>query len=100
MRVPEELRPAPQELASPDLDIWPEHWAGLQLFLRLSTQWRWTAMGGGLGPVRSTPTGLDYGRLEFWLELDCVPRDEWRQAVGAMQAIELQLLQQRAAAAS
>lgn len=74
--------------SDPTLDIWPENWGGLCLFLRLETQWRYAQRPVGMGASVGVPAGLDYGRLEFWLELEAVPRAQWPQAVDAMQALE------------
>lgn len=30
-------------------EVWPENWEAAQLFLRLSSQWRYGAMGGVIG---------------------------------------------------
>ena len=75
-----------------DLGIWPENWAGLGLFLRLETQWRFAQRPVGMGASVSVLAGLDYGRLEFWLELDRVPREEWPQAIDSMQTLERETL--------
>lgn len=37
-------------------EVWPENWEAVQLFLRLSSQWRYGAMGGVIG--------LDYPSVE------------------------------------
>jgi len=49
----------PEHFKEPDVDVWPEHWDVLMLFIRLSTQWRVGAGGA---------TGLDYS--VFFHELD------------------------------
>lgn len=43
-----------------DFEVWPENWAAVEMFLRISTQWR-TSMAG--------PIGLDYGALEWLFRL-------------------------------
>lgn len=86
MGVPLDQIPTAEELGEPDLDIWPEHWHGLQLFLRLASQWRRAGMEGAI-------VGLDYGPLGFWLEIDEVPRAEWPEAVDTLQVLERQVLQ-------
>lgn len=50
----------PEEPSSTDFEVWPENWEALEMFLRISTQWR-TSMGG--------PIGLDYGALEWLFRL-------------------------------
>jgi hypothetical protein len=82
--VPPEQLPTPEELADPVLGVWPENWPALGLYQRLETQWRMAGMGG--------PTGIAYGRLEFWLELDRVPRESWPDTVGGLQVIEREIL--------
>ena len=40
-----------EDFPPPSVDLWPENWPAIQLFTRLSTQWR-------VGP--GGPVGLDY----------------------------------------
>lgn len=62
------------------LDIWPENWSGLGVFLAMQTQWATAGMGGLLG--------LRYESLPFVLEMQGVSREQWPEATAAVQVLE------------
>ena len=72
-----------EEVAPPDVEVWPENWLAVQVFTRLMTQWR-TGMNG--------PTGLDYGAIPMVLELLDVPRSDWQEVFRGLQVMEVAAL--------
>lgn len=89
------IHASPEQLAQleePALEVWLENWPALCLYLRLDTQWTFRAVPVGMGASVSLPSGLVYGRLEFWLELDEVPREQWRGAVDGLKVIEAEIV--------
>lgn len=61
------------------IDVWPENWLPMQVFLSMRTQWR-VGMGG--------PTGLDYGALPSVLDIQGVKRKERQEVFLAVQTME------------
>lgn len=62
------------------VDVWPECWPAVHLFIRLGTQWR-VGMSG--------PTGLDYSvmfRMLDRLGLSADEYDDWESDLRLMEA--------------
>lgn len=62
-----------------DIDIWPENWTAVRLFIALQTQWR-IGKGG--------PTGLDYSALPVVFTGVGLRRREARRQFMAIQIME------------
>ncbi len=62
-----------------DVQVWPEHWAALELFTCLLTQWR-SGFNGA--------TGLDYAVLPVVFELQGVEKDQQRARFDELQIME------------
>lgn len=65
------------------LDVWPENWPALCVFLRLQNQWT----VGNSGAI-----GLNYSSLQLWLGIEDVPRADWWQVTQDMQTLESETL--------
>ncbi|WP_082306635.1 DUF1799 domain-containing protein [Mizugakiibacter sediminis] len=89
---PEELEPyglTADDYPPPSVELWPENWPAIQLFTRLSTQWR---VGAG-GPV-----GLDYGVLFHELDrmgLDTEAYDDLFASIRVIEGIALNELHKK-----
>ena len=59
--------------------LWPDNQRSWSLFLQVETQWR-TAMGGA--------TGLDYSILPLVFEMNCVPREDWKELFDDLRSME------------
>lgn len=66
------------------VEVWPDVWPAVQLFLRLSTQWR-IAMGGA--------TGLDYNVLYRMMDRLSLSPAEYDQLEGDIQIMEREALE-------
>ncbi len=66
------------------LGIWPDNVSAFNVYTRLHSQWRIAGMGSA--------TGLDYSTLEFFLELERVPRSTWAETVTAVQVMETEAI--------
>jgi Phage related hypothetical protein (DUF1799) len=66
-----------------EVDIWPDVWAPLQIFIALSTQWRVGASGS---------TGLDYAAVPVVLRMRRVSRDQWESIFNDLQVMESEAL--------
>jgi hypothetical protein len=62
-----------------EVDVWPENWPAVEIFLRLDTQWR-VGFGGA--------TGLVYEALYPLLDRFFPDPDEWLQAFDDIQHLE------------
>lgn len=61
MGAPEDLVAALEARSDDDeFEVWDENWEAVNAFLFVSTQWRTTAIGGGMEPGRIYWSGLDY----------------------------------------
>ena len=61
MGAPEEvLARLEQEQAASDFEVWPENWATVEAFEVVETQWRVTALPGGIEGGKVYWHGLDY----------------------------------------
>ncbi len=69
----------PKHYKEPEVEVWPENWGVLQLFIRYSTQWR---MGGG-GPV-----GLDYAVIQHDLGRMGLSDDDYLDMMDRLRVIE------------
>jgi len=63
----------PDDEESPEFEVWPENTDSLQLFLAMTTQWRWS---GGMASQR---VGFDYNAISIVregleLKADVFPR--------------------------
>lgn len=63
----------------PEVELWPENWPPIQLFTRISTQWR-VGMGG--------PTGLDYNVVFHELDRTGLAGDDYDDMMAAIRTIE------------
>lgn len=61
------------------VDVWPDNEISWSVFVQLSSQWR-VGMSG--------PTGLDYTPIPFVLEVNGIPRDQWRAVFDDVRAME------------
>lgn len=61
------------------MDVWPENWPAIRLFLDFQTQWR-------MGPVG--PVGLDYGVLFHEMDRMALPEDEYDDLLSSIRVIE------------
>lgn len=61
------------------IDVWPDVWPALQIFVSLSTQWRVGA--GGC-------TGLDYLAVPMVLRMRRVKRDDWEPIFDDLRVME------------
>lgn len=66
-----------EDYVEPQVEVWEENWAAIQLFIRFSTQWR-------MGP--QGPCGLDYSVIQY--ELGDMPAPERVDVMGRMRVIE------------
>ncbi|MDF4005322.1 DUF1799 domain-containing protein [Luteibacter sp. PPL552] len=69
----------------PNAELWPENWPAIQLFTRLSTQWR-VGMNG--------PTGLDYNVVFHELDRTGVVGDDYDEMMAAIRVIESTALEE------
>lgn len=67
----------------PEMELWEENCAAMQLYIPNASQWR-------VGPAG--PTGLDY--LVFFHELDrmALPRDEYEDMMSCIRVVESAVL--------
>lgn len=63
----------------PEVELWPENWPAIQLFTRLSTQWR-------VGP--GGPIGLDYGVLFHEMDRQSLDKDAYDDLLAQIRVIE------------
>lgn len=70
-----------EDIVNPEEEVlvWPEHWAALELFTCLLTQWR-TGFKGA--------TGLDYAVLPAVFELNGIKKDQQRARFDEIQIME------------
>lgn len=66
-------------IAAQVVEVWPENWQTVDLFISISTQWR-IGMGG--------PTGLDYNVLFRVLDSKGLPKDDWDQSFDDIRIME------------
>lgn len=72
-----------EDVADPTVDVWPDNWPAVSLFVSLATQWR-------VGPGGAT--GLDYAALPFVLRIQRIPRADWSDAFDALRVMEIEAL--------
>lgn len=70
---------APEDVAGPELEVWPDCWPAVGLFLRLATQWRFGFAG---------PTGLDYGPAFRLMDRMGLDGDEWDDLFEDLRVLE------------
>lgn len=63
-----------------EYEVWPEHYAALEVFTALDTQWRMGPMGGVIG--------LDYSAISPTLDLIDVKPHDRRDLFVALRAME------------
>jgi hypothetical protein len=51
------------------IDVWPDNVEAVNVFVEVSTQWRYAGMG--------SPSGLDYPSIESTLRMTGIPRKRW-----------------------
>lgn len=68
-----------------DFDVWPENWVPYKVFSEVHTQWR-AGMGG--------PTGLDYGPVQWAMDLHQVPKKKHLEVLRAIRTMESSALKQ------
>ena len=69
----------PDDYEPPTVNLWPENWPPVELFMQLHTQWR-TGPGGAVG--------LDYGVVFHELDRRDLSRDEYDELMAAIRIIE------------
>ena len=62
---PDSREAALAEFPASEVEIWPEHWPAIELFLACGTQWRMRVQPAGMGASLSVPCGLDYVAVEM-----------------------------------
>lgn len=62
-----------------EVDVWPDNWETVQVFISLNTQWRMGFSG---------PTGLDYTAIEPVLRLVAIPTERWPELFLAIRIME------------
>lgn len=79
----------------PDHELWPEHAAAWQVFMRCQTQWRRSrcAMSG-----RVDCWGLHYGGVQLVMDRTGVPADQADQVFAEVQLLEDEFLTIKAGA--
>lgn len=65
--------------AEPQVDVWPENWAAVQLYVGNRTQW---IQGPG------GPTGLNYSWFQSCLDRGSMPVDEAEDVMDRLRVIE------------
>jgi hypothetical protein len=78
----------PEDLVQ-DVDIWPENFEAVSLFLDMGTQWQ-TGMNGA--------TGLRYEALWTPLRIRKVPRARWEEVFDGLRVMERAVLELKAEA--
>jgi hypothetical protein len=73
------------DVTPPEVDLWPDNWPAVRLFIRYSTQWR----AGGGGPI-----GLDYNPILHDLDRRNLPSDEYEALFDAVRVIETTALEE------
>ncbi len=68
-----------EEASGPPVEVWPDNWEAVQLFLGVSTQWR-AGFGGAIG--------LDYGAIESAFRFKAIPRLRWGELFEDLQVME------------
>ncbi|MEV8518673.1 DUF1799 domain-containing protein [Dyella marensis] len=74
-----------EDFPAPEVGLWPENWPPIQLFLRISTQWR-VGAGGAVG--------LDYNVLFHELDRAKLGDDAYDDLFAAIQLIEQTALEE------
>lgn len=73
-----------QPLAPVRLDVWPEHWPAVQLFIAAQTQW---AVG------MSGVVGLRYEALPFLMDCQGIPQADRPDVLADLQTMELRAIE-------
>lgn len=58
-----------------DIEVWPENWQALDIFLQLETQWRCTSISG-LAGARLVWLGLDYAAADVVMRRNGIANDD------------------------
>jgi hypothetical protein len=66
-------------VADQEVEVWPENWQTVDVFLLVSTQWR-VSMSG--------PVGLDYNVVFRLLDLQGLPTEEWKRLFEDIRVME------------
>ena len=66
-------------LAEQEVEVFPENWQTVEVFLLVGTQWR-TSMSGVVG--------LDYNVLFRLLDLECQDQDRWKEVFEGVRVME------------
>jgi uncharacterized protein DUF1799 len=74
----------PEDWPEPEVDLWPENWAPIQLFTTISTQWRTGAAGA---------IGLDYNIVFHELDRKGLSGQDYEEMMHAIRDIEEAALQ-------
>lgn len=69
--------------AGNQVEIWPDNWLSVSVFLSLGTQWRMSHSG---------ISGLDYSVIPFVLRIHRVPRGDWPQLFDDLRVMESETL--------
>lgn len=67
------------------VELWPENWPAIQLFNRVSTQWRVGANG---------PVGLDYNVIFHELDRKGLADDDYDDLMASIRVIESTALEE------
>lgn len=90
---PEVLAQARARTARPELIVLAHNQEAVDLFLGLSTQWRWVAGRGGTARI-----GLDYQAIPALLKLQAIPEARWPRLMESLQVMEAAALEAARAA--
>lgn len=74
-----------EEASGPPLEVFEDNLPAVNLFTTLVTQWR---------PGASGPTGLDYSAVLAALQMNGVPKKEWRYLFEDIRVMEDAALEQ------
>lgn len=73
----------PEDYWDDPVEVWPENWEALGLFVRLQTQWNWIAGMGGGGR-----TGLRYEVVYPLIDRAAKTPEEWEALFADIQVME------------
>lgn len=74
-----------EEASGPPIEVWPDNWPAVELFVDLDTQWRRAGMAG-------ERTGLDYTALPAVLGIRAIPKKKWPSLFDDLRVMEVAVL--------
>lgn len=76
---------APEDFGDDAVEVWPENWPVVQLFIRVATQWRHGFHG---------PTGLDYTPMLRLMDRMGLDDSEYDQMIDDIRTLEAAALEE------